>query len=517
MGRLARAPHPALAELLYGPHLESDRVHVLPRLLAIDAAHLVMLAHRELIPVPVAARLLACNRDMARRHARGEDVLGSSPGHRGLYMLYEGELVRRLGAETGGAGHVARSRNDINSTATRMRLRDRLLDLLAEALDLIGSTLEAGDRHTETLMSAFTHLQPAQPSSLGHYLTGVGAEMLRAAADLADAYDRANRCPMGAAAGFGTSFAIDRGEVADLLGFEGPVRHSLDAVASRDYVVRALAVGSLMGTTLTRLALDLQTWGSAAFGFLDWPDDLVSTSSIMPQKRNAYVFENVRGQANAPMGALAATLSGLKNTTFSNSVEVSGEATAHLWPALAALSKALRLTLVMVSEMEVRPGRMRTFLDRAGTTMSALADRLVARHGLAFRTAHEAVGHLVRELPEGEEPAPGELVRRLERAVEEAGGGRLRLDVSDVSAALDPEQCLGAARYGGGPAPGAVEEVLAEQRLEVGRLEEWVSERRRRLAAAADRLEEAAQVVVASVPAEEAASHVSGTDPGEVP
>jgi argininosuccinate lyase len=487
MGRLALPPNPLLHELLYEPGLRADRVHVLPHLLRIDAAHVLMLARRQILPPAAARQLLGVGAELARRLAAGEELFADAGAHRGLYWLYEREYVRQLGPEVGGAAHVARSRNDINATVARLRLRDELLALL-DALDaLLAVAVERAGRDAATLMSGFTHLQPAQPGSLGHYLAGVAAEILRAAEWLAAAFTATNRSPMGAAAGAGTSFAIDREAVARWLGFDAMIANAADAVASRDYCVQALAGLAMLGTTLTRLATDLQSWGSHAYGFVAWPDDLVSTSSIMPQKRNAYVWETVRGQATAAVGALVNTLATLKSTPFSNGVEVSAEATAHVWPACLASRKALALTTLLVERMEVRPERMRAFLDGAATTMTALADLLVSRHGLAFRTAHDAVGALVREL--GEAPAagaaaPGEVRERLLAILAAMGGAPVPLDEAEVAAALDPERCLRAARFGGGPAPAAVAEQLAA--LDLGRraLREESAARRRQLAAA---------------------------------
>jgi argininosuccinate lyase len=490
-GRLSLAPHPILRELLYDPALSADRAHVLPYLLRIDGAHVLMLARQGILRRPVAAQLLAVQRDLCARLAAGEDLFASPGAHRGLYWLYEQEYIGRLGSETGGAAHVARSRNDINAAVARLRLRDELLALLDTCDALLQVAFSRAWEQRATMMSCFTHLQPAQPSSLGHYLTGVASELLRGEEWLTGSFPLLNRSPLGAAAGAGTSFPIDRELVASWLGFDAVIENSADAVATRDYIVHLLSALALLGTTLSRLGSDLQSWGSYAYGFVGWPDDLVSTSSIMPQKRNAFVWENMRGEATVAVGALVNTLVALKNTPFSNGVEVSGEATAHVWLACAAARKALALAALLLDRMEVRPERMRAFLDGAETTMTALADHLVSRHGLAFRTAHDAVGALVRGLDGDARPTTGVMAERLVTLVAAATGRSLELDEAEVAAALDPERCLLAARYGGGPAPEAVEEqlsTLCERRLNIhAQIASW----RRRLAESAARFEAA--------------------------
>lgn len=422
-----------------------------------------MLARTGILAHTSAAGLLTVNRDLARRWLAGEPVLESPAKHRGLYLIYEQEYIRRLGAQEGGAAHVARSRNDINATIARMRLREGVLRVLGECVSLLQATLVLGYRQAGTLMSGFTHLQPSQPASLGHYLAGVGAELTRGMESLAAALASVDRCPMGAASGAGTSFPIDRELVARLLGFSEPVDNSLDAVASRDYAIAVLSALASLGLTLSRWSTDFQAWGSHAYQFLDWPDELVSTSSIMPQKRNAYVWENVRGQAVRPAGALVNTLMGMKNTSFSNSVEVSSEATSHLWPVLEALGVAVRLTRLMIENIVVRPEPMRRFLSGAQITMTALADHLVVSHGLAFRTAHEAVASLVAGVPDGEDVMPAHAKAELEEIVHRLTGRRIELG-DGLGEALDPQACLVAARYGGGPSPEAVAGQL--QRLD---------------------------------------------------
>jgi argininosuccinate lyase len=458
MGRLTRPAHPVLFELLYEPQLAVDRRAVLPYLLRIDAAHVVMLARQHLLSREVAAKLLAANDALTRQLAAGEDVLGSPPTHRGLYFLYEQSYVAQLGQEVGGAAHMARSRNDINATVTRMRLRDGLLDFMSDYGDLLEATGRLASGHLETVMCGFTHLQPAQPTTLAHYLCGVLAEMVRSAEWLERALGTVTCSPLGAAAGFGTSFRIDPEEVARLLGFREVAANSADAVASRDYAVQALSALAMAGITMTRLATDLQAWASAAYGFVGWPDELVSTSSIMPQKRNAFVLENIRGQCTVAIGALVNVLAGMKNVPFSNSVEVGSEATSSIWPALEAERKAVRLVRLLLDGLHVFPERMLSFLRGAQTTLTAIADVLVSRYGLAFRTAHDALGRLAREV-EGPVPA-SEVKARLETILRDLLARPVALDEADLERSLDPEACVHAARFGGGPAPVAVRAQL---------------------------------------------------------
>jgi argininosuccinate lyase len=320
--------------------------------------------------------------------------------------------------------------------------------------------------------------------------------LLRSAENLDGAYEQTNCSPMGAAAGFGTSFAIDRGEVARLLGFSSVIRNSADAVASRDYLVHVLSAMAMQGITLTRLATDLQTWSSAAYGFLGWGDDLVSTSSIMPQKRNAFVWENIRGKAISPLGSLVNTLNGMKSVPFSNTVEVSAEASGHIWPAIRELVQAIQLTRLLVERLEVQPERMREFFENKQTTMTAVADLLVARYGLAFRAAHDAVSRLVNQCPSL--PPVDELQWVLKRIVEEVANVSLDLDVAELASVLDPTATARAAVYGGGPSPAAVQSQLRSLLGRTGSLEHRLKTRRQFVRTAEQKLRAATDEIVGS-------------------
>ncbi len=488
VGRIKRPPHPLLVELLYGPNLLSDLEHALPLLLDIDAAHVVMLTRCGLLSGVVGARLVELNRELAAQYVQGKKAVGLLPTqHRGVYLHYEHLLIDRLGPEVGGAAHIARSRNDINATVARMRLRTVVLSILADIAKLEESLGLAASEYSETLMSGFTHLQPAQPTTFGHYLTAVLSEITRTAEWLSQAYENVDRCPMGSAAGMGTAFPIDQKMVAHLLGFASVIDNSTDAVASRDYVLQVLSALATLGTTLTRFALDLQTWGSLAYGFLDWPDDVMSTSSIMPQKRNAFVLENVRGKAAGAIGGLVSAITGLKNTPFANSVEVSSEATSHVWVAAESTATAVRLINLLVQTVIVNKKRMQQFVAETDITMTALADLLVAEHGIAFRSAHDAVSVLASEqiarLIDVEM-----ITRRLEEVLASAGH-RVTLNVQSVAGALDAEACMRATAYGGGPCPTSVRRQLDELRERWHALEQSMKDRRIRLQISAEELQ----------------------------
>jgi argininosuccinate lyase len=485
-GRLTKAPHPELHRLIYGPSFQRDIRDVLPWLLKINAAHVVMLENCGILESSTAAALLRANDDFTTAFARGVQPLPTPESHRGLYAVFENELIDQLGTEVGGAVHMARSRNDINATVTRLRVRQNILSVVDHLLALQASMLARASALTTMVMPGFTHFQPAQPTTLGHYLAAVATELDRALDRLFSIDDRMDRCPMGACAGFGTSFAIRPDIVAALLGFAAPATNSLDAVASRDFIVDFLAWLATLGTTLTRLALDLQLWSSNAYGFIGWADDLVSTSSIMPQKRNAFVLETVRGKAATAAGELIAAITGLKNTPFTNSVEVSADVGSRGESAAADTGTALQLLRLLIDQMIFDEGAAAELATDGGITATALADMIVRETGLSFRLAHDAVGEIAAAIMD--HATPEEVTAELELCLRAHTGKEVSLEVETIRAVLEPQAVLQQMSFGGGPAPETVEQQIDALRKSLSRHGLRASARRAAQDAASERL-----------------------------
>src|SRR5262249_17458275 len=198
------------------------------------------------------------------------------------------------------------ARNDLNATVLRIRLRQPILRLLSESLRLQAVLLRRARKFRRIVMPAYTHYQAAVPVTYGHYLAGVAGALERDILGLIEGSRELDFCPLGAGSVGGTTLPIDQQRTASLLGFSGPVLHSIDAVASRDIVTRMLAAISILGITLSRLAADLLLWTTSEFGFLKLPDRLVGSSSMMPQKRNPFILEHVQGRSAAAIGAFVA-------------------------------------------------------------------------------------------------------------------------------------------------------------------------------------------------------------------
>ena len=451
-GRIRRALDPRARRIVFGDDADRAIRDELPSYVRIDRAHLVMLVERGILEPARGRRLLAA---MDRLVAEDYAPLKGRAAPRGLYLLYESWLVETLGEETGGAVHLARSRNDINATVLRLRLREPYGRLVGEVLRLLAVLVRRAERHAATTMPVYTHYQAALPVTYGHYLAGVALALLRDLHGIEAAAAGLDRCPLGAGAAGGTTVPIDAERTAALLGFAEGVLHSIDAVASRDLVLRLLSATSVLGVTLSRLATDLQLWSTAEFDLVGFPDTLVGSSSMLPQKRNAFLLEHVQGRAGAPLGAFTAAAVAMHATPFSNSVAVGTEGVRPLWGALEGVTEAVVLSRLVVAGAEPRPERMRRRADEGFTAATELANRLVLETGMSFRRAHHRVGERVTEAAARGEPL-----------AEAAGALFSELGIDADAAGLDPASVADAAAHGGGPAEVALRRAVAELRRE---------------------------------------------------
>jgi argininosuccinate lyase len=482
-GRIRRPLDPRAREIVFGDHVASAVRDELPFYLQVDRAHVVMLVERGILPAAAGGRLLAVIGELA---ADDFAPLRGRAAPRGLYLLYEDYLIERLGDPVGGSAHLGRSRNDINATVLRLRLRSVHHRLAREVLRLVGVLVRRAELHAQRVMPIYTHYQSALPITYGHYLSGVALALLRDLEGMEAAAAELEHCPLGAGAAGGTTVRIDPERTAQLLGFGRGVLHSLDAVASRDLVLRLLSAAAVLGVTLSRLATDLQLWSTAEFGLIDFPDELVGSSSMMPQKRNAFLLEHVQGRAGAPLGAFTSAAMSMHATPFSNSVAVGTEGVKPVWSALEQVTEAVVLARLCVAGARPRADTMRRRAEEGFTPATELANRLVLGAGLSFRQAHRRVGELVTAASERGES----LAAVADRCFGEYG---VALDPQW----LDPAAVAAAAAYGGGPAEPSMRRVLAE--LRVGRRDAGrrLRERSRRWWRGAMALDAAAEEVLA--------------------
>jgi argininosuccinate lyase len=306
-------------------------------------------------------------------------------------------IERRLTDLVGEPGkrlHTARSRNDQVVTDLRLYLRAGIDQVLAYVRALQRALLDLAEAHAETVMPGYTHLQVAQPVSLGHHLLAYFEMFARDAQRLADCRKRLNRLPLGAAALAGTSFPIDRLMVAKELGFDGVCENSIDAVSDRDFAIEFCACAALTMTHLSRFCEELILWANPRFGFVEIADGFCTGSSIMPQKKNPDVAELIRGKTGRVNGHLVALLTLMKGQPLAYNRD-NQEDKEPLFDTVDTLHTSLAVFAAMLQGVKVNREAMEAAAREGHPTATDLAEYLV-RKGVPFREAHEAVAQAVR-------------------------------------------------------------------------------------------------------------------------
>ncbi len=354
-------------------------------------AHATMLADAGILSQPDLDAILAGLDAIEAELGAGTFIF--DPALEDIHMAIESRLTTRIG-EAGRRLHTARSRNDQVATDFRLWLRDAIDGLATQHRALMLALATRAAEHAATPMPGFTHLQTAQPVTLGHHLLAYVEMLARDAGRLADCRARLNECPLGAAALAGTGFPIDREATASALGFSHPMANSIDAVSARDFALEFLAAAAIAATHLSRLAEEFILWCSAPFRFITFSDAFTTGSSIMPQKRNPDAAELVRGKTGRIAGNLMSLLTVMKGLPLAYAKDMQEDKepvfdTADAWClSLAAMAG-------MVRDMQPNLPRLREAAGDGFATATDLADWLVRTLNLPFREAHHVTGRIV--------------------------------------------------------------------------------------------------------------------------
>ena len=387
-GRFRTSPDAVMEDI--NASIDFDR-HLFRQDIAASQAHAAMLAKQGIITA-----------DDARKIAHGLDTIlseiesGRFKFKRALediHMNVESRLAELIGPAAGRL-HTARSRNDQVATDLRLWVR-ATIDSVDQALAGYQRALaEKALEHAATVMPGFTHLQVAQPVTLGHHLLAYVEMAARDRGRFADARKRGNFSPLGAAALAGTAFPLDRAMTAKALGFQAPMANSLDAVSDRDFVLEALAAAAITAVHLSRFAEEIVIWCSPIVGFISLSDRFTTGSSIMPQKRNPDAAELVRAKSGRIVGALEALLIVLKGLPLAYQKDLQ-EDKEGVMDAFSALTLSIAAIAGMVRDMTADVARMRQAAGTGYSTATDLADWLVRTHKLPFREAHHVTARIV--------------------------------------------------------------------------------------------------------------------------
>jgi argininosuccinate lyase len=375
-----------------------------------------------------------------------------------VHLNIEARLVQ-LAGDAGKRLHTGRSRNDQVATDVRLWLRDEISGIGSLLVELQRAFVELAEKHTETILPGFTHLQVAQPVSFAHHLLAYVEMFSRDAERMAEVQTRTNRLPLGAAALAGTSYPLDREMVAKSLGMAGLCRNSIDAVSDRDFAIEFTAAASLCMVHVSRFSEELVLWMSQNFGFIELADRFCTGSSIMPQKKNPDVPELARGKTGRVVGHLMGLLTLMKGQPLAYNKD-NQEDKEPLFDSVDTLKDTLRIFCELVPGITVKAEAMERAAARGYATATDLADYLV-RKGVPFRDAHEAVAHAVKHAIQtgvGLDDLPLTTLQGFHPGI-----------ASDVHGVLTLRGSLASRTVVGGTAPEQVRAEIARHRARLGR------------------------------------------------
>jgi argininosuccinate lyase len=468
--------------------IESD-TKLLEAVIKINQAHVTMLIEQKIIDYQIGAKLLQALAEL-------DPKMKLTPSVDDVHLAIEEEVNKKVGAETGGNLHIAKSRNDQVATAIRMTLRENLLDLMNHVIKLQNALIELADKHTETLFPSYTHLHPAQPVTFAHILISYVDALERSLKRLEETYPRVNLCPMGAGAIATTSFPINRDLTAKLLGFSKVHENSIDAVGSRDFVLETSANLTLLAIDISRMAEDLIIWSAPDFGIVDLPESFAFTSSIMPQKKNPDVLEVVRARMSQVLGNFLASATTMKALPSGYNLDFQ-EITPKLWESLETVETSVDMLSKLVENLKVKKNVFsKPFLKFATTT--ELANMLVKKYNIPFRTSHKIIGAVVKTLLD-KKLALSELTPELlNKTATDSAGITLAVKMADIKDSVDPQKFVESHKTKGGPAPEEVKRMLKNRKKLTSQSKTSLKERKGILEKADQQLESVVQLCFSS-------------------
>ncbi len=487
-------PAPIYRDTVLARVFADAKKYFLGPLLEIEYAHTLMLARQDLMSAREAAQCFQALDALDLQALRDTPYDGTFED---LFFLIEYKLAEACGSEVAGKVHTARSRNDIDLTMYRMVLRGYLLDLMTALLALALLLADLAWTHRATLMPAYTHNQPAQPTTLGHYLMAMIEVLDRDVERVIAAFGRVNRSPLGACAITTTGFPIDRFLTARMLGFQGLVVNSYGAIVAVDYLLESASVLAAGMVSLGRFAQDLLLWSTAEVNFLRLSDAYVQISSIMPQKRNPVPLEHVRVLASRSLFEAQGIFGCLHNTPFADMNDAEDDLQPLVYTTFEDGIRSLTLLTGALSQGEFRTERMASAAEANFLTVTELADTLVRGTGISFHAAHQLVSNAVRELTASGTPFVTEnMTAIIERDLALIAGTTRPITREQIRTALSARNFVNVRSIVGGPALSALEPEISRAKQQIEEHQRWLSGVRVSLGLAHEELHGAVEVLV---------------------
>ena len=485
---------PEFVSCVLNENFEDAKAHFLRPLIAIHYAHLTMLVECGIVG-RAEGRVLAKALDRIPLYdVRQAQYDGS---YEDLFFYVERLISESVGDDVSGRLHTARSRNDIDMTMYRMRQREMILSLVEASQRLRQVLLNLADRHRGTVFAAHTHAQPAQPTTLAHYLMAAVEQLERDGARLSAAFLSTNRNPLGSCAITGTGFPIDRARTSALLGFDAPTGNTYGSIATVDYLLESVSGASVLLIGLGRVVQDLLLWSTVEFGYLRLSDAFVQCSSIMPQKRNPVALEHARAIASKAVGQAQAIQIAIHNTPFGDIVDTEDDLQPLVMSMFTDSTRAVRLVAAALESACFDAARMSQRAAESWITVTELADTLSRDHALPFRVSH-TIG--ARFAVEGGKAPKDQWPALLARIALEVCDTHVDYSLERLEDILSPVRFVEVRRTPGGPNPELVASAIQTSRERLATDHAWFSARMDELRRAEEKLRTAVAALQSSAP-----------------
>lgn len=464
-------------------NFEDAKAQFLAPLMRIHYAHLVMLTEQGIVPPAAAHAVRQALDDISEEAVRAARYDGACED---LFFFVERLIVQGCGDEAAGRLHTARSRNDIDMTMYRMQQREMVLTLADGVLALRAVLMDLADAHRDAVFAAHTHTQPAQPSTIAHYLLAVIEQLERDTVRLRSAYAVTNRNPLGACAITGTGFPIDRFRTTALLGFDGATGNTYGSIATVDYLLESVSAATVLLAGLGRVLQDLLLWCTAEFGYLRLADGFVQGSSIMPQKRNPVALEHARALASKALGQAGAIVMAVHNTPFGDIVDTEDDLQPLVASTFKDADRAVRLVAAAMASAGFDRRRLAERAEQGWITATELADTLARDHGVPFKTSHAIAVRFVAECVGRPSEPRAAVLREVSTMLL---GHAFDYDEAALAVLLSARRFVEIRKTPGGPAASETARAVAASRELLASDQGWRVEARGRLKAADEMLD----------------------------
>lgn len=457
-------PGKTYVEELLMPVFNDQRDFLFNVMFDIHRAHVVMLEEQGIIKREEAKVMLEGINKVAQTDISS---IFYQPQFEDLFFMMEAKIGEEIGTELAGKIHIARSRNDMGVAMYRLVLREYFLEFLGHGYQLSEALLLQADRHKETYLTGYTHTQPAQPTTLGHYLLAIYDVLQRDIKRLWSAYETVNQSPLGAAALTTTGFPISRNRTCELLGFDKVIENSYDSIAGADYLLETSTALMTCMVNTGRWIQDFLLHVSREFGTFLVADPYVQVSSIMPQKRNPVSIEHSRSIASSAVGDALAAINMIHNTPFGDIVDTEDDLQPHLYRAFNNASRVFKLMYAVIITIKVNGEHTKKMAKKSCITITELADTLARDYDISFRKAHSIASYISKQTIKEQKELYDWNIDEINKIISEYAN--VKLSEEEWKKIISPEYFVQIRSIQGGPCPQEVERMIGVRKEKLER------------------------------------------------